>query len=266
MDATSRNRVLMIGGALILIALLLVCGPLTGRFGESTKQEPPSVAAGPPEVDADVAADEAAEAAAALAAAGATAGAAVGESGIGDAGAGARDGLEGEEDGIGGPIEAGGLAAAGAVAGAAATADGGKSNASKSASSKTASAPRTPKASPKAAPLPPVSAGVPVAAAAAATGAAAAASAFDDSFAAASRDSLADGTGAAGKVVDRFAPPVAGAASGGLAMADLAGLRKGRVLRACDSPGAGCSNTGAGQGPANPPITPGVRPVPGGTN
>lgn len=52
MSPTSRN-VLMIGGALILIALFLVCGPLSDRLGRGGKsvEEAPPVAAGPP-VDA----------------------------------------------------------------------------------------------------------------------------------------------------------------------------------------------------------------------
>jgi len=50
MDPASRNRVLMIGGALIVIALLLVCGPLEGRFGGGQPgidavETPPDVAA-----------------------------------------------------------------------------------------------------------------------------------------------------------------------------------------------------------------------------
>lgn len=49
MSPTSRNA-LKIGGALILIALLLVCGPLSDRFGSGGKgvKEAPPVAAGPP--------------------------------------------------------------------------------------------------------------------------------------------------------------------------------------------------------------------------
>ena len=56
MDSASRNRVLMVGGALIVIALLLVCGPLEGRFGGQRGIEivetTPDVAAGPPEPEA----------------------------------------------------------------------------------------------------------------------------------------------------------------------------------------------------------------------
>ena len=62
MTPTSRNS-LMIGGGLIVIALLLTCGPMRGLFGgapPATVTEPPSVAAGPPEeapapADADAA-------------------------------------------------------------------------------------------------------------------------------------------------------------------------------------------------------------------
>ena len=49
MSPTSKNA-LKIGGALILIALFLVCGPLRDRLGSGGKnvEEPPSVATGPP--------------------------------------------------------------------------------------------------------------------------------------------------------------------------------------------------------------------------
>ena len=54
MSPTSRNT-LMIGGALILIALMLVCGPLSDRLGLGGKgvEEAPSVAAGPPVVEVE---------------------------------------------------------------------------------------------------------------------------------------------------------------------------------------------------------------------
>lgn len=57
MDPASRNRVLMIGGALIVIALLLVCGPLEGRFGGGQPgidavETTPDVAAAPPVLEA----------------------------------------------------------------------------------------------------------------------------------------------------------------------------------------------------------------------
>ena len=71
MDANARNRVLLVGGALILIALLLVCGPLDGRFGEGTGvKEGPPVAATPPEPERSEAIDAAAAAAVAGGAAG----------------------------------------------------------------------------------------------------------------------------------------------------------------------------------------------------
>jgi hypothetical protein len=51
MDPASRNRVLTVGGALIVVALLLVCGPLEGRLGKKGPVETaPSVASAPPEV------------------------------------------------------------------------------------------------------------------------------------------------------------------------------------------------------------------------
>lgn len=48
MSPTQKNT-LKIGGALIVIALLLVCGPLSDRWGGGSKvEEAPPVAAGPP--------------------------------------------------------------------------------------------------------------------------------------------------------------------------------------------------------------------------
>ncbi len=85
----SRNqKTIMIGGALILIALFLVCGPLTGRFGgPASVGEPPSVAAGPPAGVGVLGAG----------AAGAIVGAGVGEGQLAAAGAGrGADGLEDE--------------------------------------------------------------------------------------------------------------------------------------------------------------------------
>lgn len=51
MDATSRNRILMVGGALVVVALLLVCGPLEGEFGKDRVESTPPVAAAPPLIE-----------------------------------------------------------------------------------------------------------------------------------------------------------------------------------------------------------------------
>ena len=79
MTPTTRNS-LMVGGAAIVIALLLTCGPLQGILGGNNAEvaEAPAVAAGPP-ADADVA--EMADAAASVesAAAGAATGASLGD-------------------------------------------------------------------------------------------------------------------------------------------------------------------------------------------
>ncbi|HEB90091.1 MAG TPA: hypothetical protein ENI85_11010 [Deltaproteobacteria bacterium] len=93
MSPTSRNT-LLIGGALIAIALLLVCGPLSDRFGRrgGDDQEPPAVAAGPPPD-----AVGAAGAAALGGLAGATAGG-IGEAVLAEAGDPCRPVIEGESE------------------------------------------------------------------------------------------------------------------------------------------------------------------------
>jgi hypothetical protein len=230
MSRTSRNT-LMIGGALILIALLLVCGPLSDRLGSggSKIEEAPPVAAAPP-VDAARALD----AAASGALAGGTLGEVRADAVAADAGVGA------------GEVAAGTAIALGSTV-AAVTADGAGS-----------AAPASP---------PPVSAGVPstpVAAEAPATAIPALASAagiFDDAVDSA-RDSN-DGIGPAGRLVDRFPPPVAAAADSGLRVASS--LNDGPLIYPCDSPGSGCRNVAVGGGPrppggVNPPIIPGGRP------
>ena len=68
-----------------------------------------------------------------------------------------------------------------------------------------------------------------------------------------------DRRGAAGKVVDRFAPPVAAVPTGGLAMNGAqrsVGSSIGGVRQPCDSPGAGCRNTFGGARPPTPPANP----------
>ena len=295
MSPTSRNT-LMIGGALILIALLLVCGPLSGRFGSggSNVEEAPSVAAGPPSDGAG---------SLGVAATGAMAGAVMG--------AAEADSLAADEDpcdradgeaaddtdcppvggesamaaqlrsdsaGAGldtGAVVAGSVLAAGA--GAAVAADGiggggggGGGNLSNTATGGSSATP------------PPVSAGVPsgsgtnvagpgiaLAAAPIFAGPSAAeqAAGFDDAVASA-RDAN-DGVGAAGTLADRFPPPVAapGSVSG---MAVASSVVGGPLILPCDTPGSGCRNTAVANvmnppppppgGGGNPPIIPGGPP------
>ena len=289
MTPTSRNS-LMIGGALIVIALLLTCGPLSGLFGpDAAKVEAPPVAAGPPEGEG-----ESLDAAAAAAGAGAgnngaavaglgqngngslesgldipvheSAGANVAVAGTGSAAmptAGSTAGTAGATNVAGAGVGAG-TAAATAAAGSG-TGSGSGAAAATSVAASTA---------------PPVSAGPPAvpvasttvasttvggAATAAAAAAAGATNAFDQAYAGLS----GDGIDAAGKVVDRFAPPVAAVGSGALALngaqrslgSGVAGVRA-----PCDSPGAGCRNVLGGTAPpmppANPPIRPGQPPTP----
>lgn len=66
--------------------------------------------------------------------------------------------------------------------------------------------------------------------------------------------------GAAGKVVNRFAPPVAApVAAGTSGFPQLA--ERGSILRPCDSPGSGCRNPQSSTPAASvPPIGPGTRP------
>lgn len=226
MDPASRNRVLMIGGGLIVIALLLVCGPLEGRFGggEKAVQELPPVAAAPPEPVVD---EQALIEAAEASAIGVATGAAIGESDLGTL----ASGTDVVAPSVDPPIVV-----------------------------------KTPLKVVEAAPrkqarrkLPAVSAGPPVPAPVVPVLpttqelAANAADAFDRSLA---------GTPQAfdGNVVDRFAPPV----DSGPRVSIVAGAAQGfnsLALRPCDTPGAGCQNVA----PATPsvflPVIPGTVPV-----
>lgn len=66
--------------------------------------------------------------------------------------------------------------------------------------------------------------------------------------------------GAAGRVVDRFTPPVAAP----IAAANLGApraLERGALVRPCDSPGSGCRNPAPSTPQiVTPPIVPGTRP------
>ena len=281
MTPTSRNS-LMIGGGLIVIALLLTCGPMRGLFGDADPAavtESPSVAASPPEEapspsvavgppeEAPAPADAAdAMASAAAAGDGAANGAEAGTNGAAVAGldGGAAAGEEivvfaaAEAEAAGAGVAMPTAEAVGAGVGAATAAGADAGSGFGAAATKTVSAP----------PKPPVSGGPSAVAVAntsganAAASAAAATNAFDDAYASLS----GDGVDAAGKVVDRFAPPVAAVASGGLAFNGAQrsiGSSIGGVRQPCDSPGAGCRNTvtpASPLAPANPPIVGGTRP------
>jgi len=88
--------------------------------------------------------------------------------------------------------------------------------------------------------------------------------AFDRAFAARGPASEAP-VGPAGKVVDRFAPPVAAPIAAAQEAQPFA-LSKGQLIRPCDTPGSGCRNATQVQQPpvVVPPIIPGTRPPQGG--
>ncbi len=206
MTPTSRNS-LMVGGAAIVVALMLTCGPLQGIFGggDSSVAEAPAVAAGPP---ADVVAPVEIAAPVAIVA----------------------------------PVEIAAPAAIAAAAGAVAGASIGGADA---AAVSNVIAPTAVSIAPAVSAGPPIASVAvanttvlnPVLAAAAAS--AAATQAFDQAY-------VASGTAAAsaaGKVVDRFAPPVAAIASSTLALNGIirsVGLAADSIRQPCDSPGAGC--------------------------
>ncbi len=285
MDATSRNRILMIGGALIVIALLLVCGPLGPQLGGdgSTTGEPPSVAAGPPQPVLD----EADEDGVGVAGPGLETD---GETGETASAARPQDGTEADETtalatapsaaaeetgeqedpampGAAG-LAAGTAAASGAAAATAGAATAGSGGAAAPSAAAGAPGPagatgaETPVAAgaPAGAELPPVSAGVPSPPAAPE-----ASEVFDRMLASNALGAASDGSeaGPAGAVSRRFQPPVAsgGPAALGIAAAQQFGFDS-SLLRPCDTPGSGCQNVIPAPGPPNPPIRPGTRPVP----
>ncbi|MBK7949033.1 MAG: hypothetical protein IPK00_09870 [Deltaproteobacteria bacterium] len=83
-------------------------------------------------------------------------------------------------------------------------------------------------------------------------------SAFDRTFSVAP---TAEGeVGVAGRVVTRFAPPVAAPVDPTSATIPLS-LSRSPLLRPCDTPGSGCRNPQAASTPVGvPPIGPGTRP------
>lgn len=266
MTPTSRNT-LIVGGGLIVAALLFTCGPLDGLLGEGdssqetvagrtdeTGAEPPAVGAGPPRALAG-----ALGAAAAGAALGAEAGrdSAMREQALESAApvveAGEAEGAtnpRGPGEGQGGPLA--GLPVVPAVASATAAEGASDGDATKTQvrdSSQKASAP-------------PVSAGPP----SSAEGTVPvedpillAKHAFDDVF------DADEGKGLSGPVIGRFAPPVAALPDARLPLRRDGPLGDGidGVRRPCDAPGAGCRKQ-----PPIPPVPPFIPgpPVPGGTD
>jgi hypothetical protein len=251
MTPTSRNT-LMIGGALIVIALLLTCGPWKNLLGGGDRagETLPSVAAAPP-----VEAEEILP----------TAGAVAGDQ---------PDDIDvSTTAGAAGPQVAP-IVVAGAAAGA------GVAAATASSTSSSTSSPAPPAASAGVPDTPVAAVIAPNPAVLAAAAALAAVSAFDDAF------DGGDAVFAAGSAVDRFPPPVA---AGGPALALVAasqpfGTLAGSIRQPCDSPGAGCQRITAnsmtnppiismtnppiipgnrpGSAISNPPIIPGIRPSP----
>jgi hypothetical protein len=225
MSPTSRNT-LKIGAALILIALLLVCGPIGDRMGlrGGSVEEAPSVAAGP-QVD-PIDTSDAVEAAAA----GGLVGASFEEVDETDVAALGDVKTEDASSVVAAGVAAG---AAGAAAGAGAAGDSGKGGAG---------------------PLPPASARVPATdvasggiseADAAVAAMAAAAQTFNDSL-----DSAIASHAGAGPAAARFAPPVAadGLGQSFASTIEVFDSESGDFLRPCDSPGSGCQNLNAGGG------------------
>jgi hypothetical protein len=219
MSPTSKNA-LKIGGALILIALFLVCGPLKDRLGGGGKnvEEAPSVASGPPLEPVEVDTTDALE--------GIAAGVLIGTS----APEPPLEAVKTKDDLPVLPVVA---AAATGAAVAAGTGTG---------SGETV--------------LPAVSAGVPPTTVAAdgipdVDPAVAAATAFDESRA--SRE----GPGRAGRAVDIFPPPVAAEGDSLLALStEPFGMDSGSLLQPCDSPGSGCQNLRGGSNGGGGSVTP----------
>lgn len=68
------------------------------------------------------------------------------------------------------------------------------------------------------------------------------------------------GVGVAGRVVTRFAPPVAAPVDPASTTIPVS-LTRGPLLRPCDTPGSGCRNPQVASTPVGvPPIGPGTRP------
>ena len=260
---------------MIVTALLLTCGPMTNWFGMGKTKlgATADVAAGPPP-----AADLNAAGSLAAASAGAMAGAQVGTADLVGAEVSATDVAE-TSDEIGGsavaPRSNVGSAETDVSTASAANTDEVIADAGAGAAIAITATPSSVSDAVPEVAVANVSAPDPALLAAAA--AASAAIAFDEAFGSVSaantlpgdlseNDSLA-ALNTVGKVVDRFAPPVAAVGGSVLALASSGGafgIQAGGVRASCDSPGAGCQNllSAGGSVVVVPPIVGGVRPTP----
>ena len=254
MTPTTRNS-LMVGGALIVIALLLTCGPIRGIFGTGDAGTSADVATSDatplPPVGAALPVNT--DAALGAAKTGAVAGSQIGSADAAAVASAAPNSVA--------PVLVAGAAGAAEAAGSGAAADAGASVAAAS----TGIALPAVSASP---PSVPVSNSITTAVvnpAIALAASAAAASAFDNAFDNAFAGGMAD-MPAAGAVVGRFAPPVAAISSQRLALNGVdraVGIGAAGIRAPCDSPGAGCRNlqlSMASPIPINPPIVSGPTP------
>jgi len=256
MTPTTRNSVL-VGGVLIVIALLLTCGPIRGIFGAGDAGTGADVATSDATPLPPVGAALPVNTDAALGAAATTGAVAGSQIGSADTAAVASEAPESVA-----PVLVAG--AAGAAAEAAGDADEGASVAAAS----TDIVPPAVSASPPSLPVSTSTmAEVVEPAIALAAASAAAAAAFDDAFGNGFAGGMAD-MPAEGVFVARFAPPVAAISSQRLALNDIdraVGIGAEGIRAPCDSPGAGCRRlqvATASPIPINPPIVPGPAPPP----
>ena len=256
MTSTTRNS-LMVGGALIVIALLLTCGPIRGIFGTGDAGTSADVATSDatplPPVGAALPVNT--DAALGAAKTGAVAGSQIGSADAAAVASAAPNSVA--------PVLVAGAAGA---AGAAEAAGSGAADAGASvAAASTGIVLPAVSASP---PSEPVSNSIMAAVvnpAIALAASAAAASAFDNAFDNGFAGGMAD-MPAEGAVVGRFAPPVAAISSQQLALNGVdraVGIGAAGIRAPCDSPGAGCRNVQvsmASPPPINPPIVAGTPP------
>ena len=258
MTPTTRNS-LMVGGALIVIALLLTCGPIRGIFGTGDAGTSADVATSDATPLPPVGAALPVNTGAALGAAttGAVAGSQIGSADTAAVASAASNSVA--------PVLVAGAAGAAEAAGSGA-ADAGASVAAASTGivlpAVSASPPSVPVSNPIMAAV--VNPAIALAASAAA------ASAFDNAFDNGFDNGFAGGMAdmpAAGAVVGRFAPPVAAISSQQLALNGVdraVGIGAAGIRAPCDSPGAGCRNVQVSMAspPVNPPIVSGPTPPP----
>ena len=256
MTPTTRNS-LMVGGALIVIALLLTCGPIRGIFGTGDAGTSADVATSDATPLPPVGAALPVNTGAALDAA--TTGAVAGSQ-IGSADAAAV--ASAAPNSVAPVLVAGAAEAAGSGA-----ADAGASVAAAS----TGIVLPAVSASPPSVPVSNSIMAAVVNPAIALAASAAAASAFDNAFDNGFDNGFAGGMAdmpAEGAVVGRFAPPVAAISSQQLALNGVdraVGIGAAGIRAPCDSPGAGCRNVQvsmASPPPINPPIVSGPTPPP----